>query len=113
MTAKLRHPRIIEIARTEGKVTVDGLAAMLDVTEQTVRRDLAALADAGQLERVHGGAVLPLGTRNMAYAERQRLNHQAKTQIGLAAAKRIPDDICLFLPAAPAFSVLPPACALF
>ena len=54
-----RHTEILDIVRREGRVTVEGLADHFSVTQQTIRRDLAELADNGRLERVHGGAVLP------------------------------------------------------
>ncbi len=59
-----RHTQILERARQDGKVTVDGLANTFDVTLQTIRRDLTELAEQGRLERVHGGAVLPSGITN-------------------------------------------------
>lgn len=97
MSVKLRHPEIVRLAKIDGKVTVEGLAGALGVTLQTIRRDLAELAAAGQLERVHGGAVLPSGTRNIAYEERRGLNDTAKARIGMRCAEMIPNDICLFL----------------
>lgn len=81
-----RHAEILEIARREGKVTVEGLAARFDVTLQTIRRDLTDLADQGRLSRVHGGAVLPLGTVNIAYEERRALGAAGKAAIARAAA---------------------------
>ena len=57
MAQLFRHPEILEIARQEGRVTVEDLAARFGVTVQTIRRDLADLAEAGRLARVHGGAV--------------------------------------------------------
>ncbi|MGG7565406.1 DeoR/GlpR family DNA-binding transcription regulator [Rhodovulum sp. DZ06] len=59
MSATFRRPEILEIARRDGRVTVDGLAAHFGVALQTIRRDLADLAEEGRLERVHGGAILP------------------------------------------------------
>lgn len=97
MSQTFRHPEILEIARREGKVTVDGLAEHFGVTLQTIRRDLSDLADAGRLERVHGGAVLPSGTTNIGYEERRSLNPDAKSAIARTCAARIPDDISLFL----------------
>lgn len=97
MSQTIRHPEILEMARREGKVTVDGLAAHFNVTLQTIRRDLTDLADSGQLERVHGGAVLPSGTTNIGYEERRVLNPDAKAAIARACAEQIPDDISLFL----------------
>ncbi len=97
MSSTFRHPEILEIARREGKVTVEGLAAHFGVTLQTIRRDLTDLAEAGRLERVHGGAVLPSGTSNIGYEERRSLNSAAKAAIARACAARIPNGISIFL----------------
>ncbi|MHA6325966.1 DeoR/GlpR family DNA-binding transcription regulator [Roseivivax sp. CAU 1753] len=97
MSQTFRLPEIVEIARRDGKVTVEGLAAHFGVTLQTIRRDLTELADGGRLERVHGGAVLPSGTTNIGYEERRALNPAAKTAIAEACAAQIPDDSSLFL----------------
>lgn len=93
----LRKSEIIEIARREGKITVEGLVAYFGVTPQTIRRDLAELADSGQLERVHGGAVLPSTTTNIAYKERRELNLSSKVDIARECAKHIPNDCSVFL----------------
>ncbi len=97
MSQTFRHPEILDIARRDGKVTVEGLAAQFGVTLQTIRRDLTELAEAGRLERVHGGAVLPSGTSNIGYEDRRALNAEAKTAIAKACAAQIPDDISMFL----------------
>lgn len=97
MSQTFRHPEILEIARREGKVTVEGLAVHFGVTLQTIRRDLTDLAEAGRLERVHGGAVLPSGTTNIGYEERRSLNPETKTAIARSCAARIPNGISLFL----------------
>ncbi len=97
MSQVFRHPEILEIARRDGKVTVEGLAAHFGVTLQTIRRDLTELADAGRLERVHGGAVLPSGTTNIGYEERRSLNQQAKQCIAQVCAGAIPEGSSLFL----------------
>jgi len=97
MSQTFRHPEILDIARREGKVTVERLAEHFGVTLQTIRRDLSDLAELGRLERVHGGAVLPSGTTNIAYAERRSLHHESKAAIGRACASRIPEDASIFL----------------
>ncbi len=56
--ADARRDRIVEILRREGTVRVTDLAARLDVTPVTARRDVALLADEGVVRRVHGGAAL-------------------------------------------------------
>lgn len=97
MVLTLRKPEIIDIARREGKVTVERLVSHFGVTPQTIRRDLTELAEAGQLERVHGGAVLPSNTVNIAYNERRDLNPAAKVDIARACAAAIPNDSSVFL----------------
>ena len=97
MGQTLRKPEIISIARREGKVTVDMLVSHFRVTPQTIRRDLTELADAGQLERVHGGAVLPSTTVNLGYSERRELNQPAKVDIARLCARHIPHDCSVFL----------------
>ncbi len=92
-----RQKEILELARTEGKVTVLGLAEHYDVTVQTIRRDLSELAESGQLERVHGGAVIPSGVVNIVYNERQRLNESGKKSIAAACAEAIPDGASIFM----------------
>lgn len=97
MSQSFRQPDILEIARHEGKVTVEGLAERFGVTVQTIRRDLTELADAGRLQRVHGGAILPSGTANIGYEDRRILNQEAKRSIAHACAAQIPDGASVFL----------------
>ena len=97
MSQSFRQPEIVEIARREGKVTVEGLAERFGVTLQTIRRDLTELADAGRLERVHGGAIPPSGTSNIGYEDRRGLNAEAKHAIARACAKAIPEGASVFL----------------
>ncbi|MBT2500613.1 DeoR/GlpR family transcriptional regulator [Agromyces sp. ISL-38] len=53
-----RRERIMDEIRRAGKVVVRDLAVLLGVTELTIRRDIAELADRGLVTRVHGGATL-------------------------------------------------------
>ena len=97
MSQNFRQPQILQIARTEGRVVAEDLSERFGVSVQTIRRDLSELADAGALERVHGGAVWPSGVRNIAYDERRSLNQDAKAAIGRACAAEIPDGASVFL----------------
>lgn len=97
MSQTSRKPEIISIARRDGKVTVEGLVDRFGVTHQTIRRDLTELAEAGQLERVHGGAILPSTTVNIGYSERRMLNQSAKVDIARLCARHIPNDCSVFL----------------
>ena len=97
MSHGLRQPEILGIARRDGRVTVDQLAGRFGVSVQTIRRDLAELAEAGKLERVHGGAVLPSAVSNIGYDDRRDLAREAKAAIAEACAADIPDGSSLFL----------------
>jgi len=97
MSQSFRQPDILDIARKDGKVTVEGLAEEFGVTLQTIRRDLTELCEAGKLERVHGGAILPSGTTNIGYNERRNLNNVAKTEIARACTLHIPEGSSVFL----------------
>lgn len=97
MAEDLRHQTILARIRAEGRVNAQVLARQLGVSVQTVRRDLGALAEAGLIGRVHGGAVLPSGTRNIGYNERRDLRHSGKDAIGRATAARIPNGASIYL----------------
>lgn len=93
----LRHARILEIARHAGSVAVETLAAELDVTPQTIRRDLNLLAQRSMLSRVHGGAVVTSGVDNLDRESRRHVAAQAKAAIGAAAAALVPNGSSLFI----------------
>lgn len=57
MYAEERQQTIALLAQEHGRVSVADLAKRFDVSSETVRRDLDALAHLGILSRVHGGAV--------------------------------------------------------
>jgi DeoR family glycerol-3-phosphate regulon repressor len=97
MVSNFRQQEILELARQDGKVMVDDLSAHYGVTVQTIRRDLSDLAEAGQLDRVHGGAVVPSGVVNIIYEERRRLNEAGKKSIAIKCAQAIPNDASVFM----------------
>jgi DeoR family glycerol-3-phosphate regulon repressor len=92
-----RHKNILDIARRTGRVTVEDLAQELDVTPQTIRKDLNELCDRTLLSRVHGGAVITSGVDNLEYEARRLLAKEEKLAIGAAAAALIPDQASLFI----------------
>lgn len=57
MLAQQRQDAILERVRQHGAVRVADLVIELDVSDMTVRRDIAELARRGLVDRVHGGAV--------------------------------------------------------
>ena len=92
MYALERHQEILSRARGHGRVEVKQLADELDVTPETVRRDLTALERLGLLRRVHGGAipVERLGVE-LAVAEREERLAGQKERIAKIALDELPD----------------------
>ena len=97
MALSFRQTEILALARSEGRVVVEALAERFGVTLQTIRRDLTELAEAGHLDRVHGGAVLRSGVSNIGYEERRALHDAAKAAIGRACAQAIPDNCSMIV----------------
>ncbi len=92
MYAIERHQEILGRARREGHVDVKNLAEELDVTPETVRRDLTALERLGMLRRVRGGAVPVerLGAE-LAVADREERLTAEKERIAKVALDQLPD----------------------
>src|ERR1700733_2321514 len=95
--ATKRQSQIIAVLRQSGRVAVEDLAAHFNVASQTIRRDLNDLSEAGQVVRVHGGAIVASGVENLAYQARQLVAHDQKKLIGETAARLIPDNSSLFI----------------
>lgn len=54
-----RKNRILDILEAEGRVEVEFLAQDMNVSKETIRRDLRELEEESLLKRTHGGAVCP------------------------------------------------------
>ncbi|MCG8359862.1 MAG: DeoR/GlpR family transcriptional regulator [Kiloniellales bacterium] len=92
-----RRQRILELVRRQGFASIEALAQELDVTPQTIRRDINALCDSDQLRRYHGGAGLPSSVENLAYTTRQVLYLEEKQHIAQELACHIPNRASLFI----------------
>jgi DeoR family transcriptional regulator, fructose operon transcriptional repressor len=100
MYAEERQAVIVSRARAAGRVNVAELAESLDVTPETVRRDLSALERAGLLRRVHGGAiVVDLVGFEPALAVRESVNTAEKISIAEAAVAFLPEEGAIALDA--------------
>ncbi len=93
-----RQLQLLEVVRARSSVTVEALAETLQVTLQTVRRDVQRLAEAGLLTRFHGGVRVPSSTtENIAHQERTSLHAEGKARIAKAVAAQVPNDCSLIL----------------
>lgn len=100
MFAVERQKRILELLNENGAVTVSRLAEELEVTEETVRRDLEKLEKASALIRTHGGAIpFEESNQELSLKERKKLNTEAKTLLAKEAVKHIHSGDTVFLDA--------------
>ncbi|MCP3965876.1 MAG: DeoR/GlpR transcriptional regulator [Lentisphaerae bacterium] len=91
-----RRQQIIYLLKQEGKVTAQNLSVRLNVSEDTIRRDLKDLELSGHLTRVHGGA-LPRSPSHSPYSARQTQNTNAKISIAKEVTKLINSDQVIFI----------------
>ncbi|MEU4926268.1 DeoR/GlpR family DNA-binding transcription regulator [Streptomyces yokosukanensis] len=80
-----RQQLILERARGQGSVGVRVLARELDVSSETIRRDLRVLESYGLLRRTHGGAY-PVETRSFETSWETRTRRLVPEQRRIAAA---------------------------
>ena len=87
-----RKRRIVELVTERDGCSVADLAADLDFSKATIRRDLQELEDSGRIERSHGGAVPASSVgQERSYGQREVDRLAAKQAIGARAADLIQD----------------------
>jgi DeoR/GlpR family transcriptional regulator of sugar metabolism len=96
VTAQARRGAIRDLLRSR-PVSVEELAVRFDVTASTIRRDLAALTDAGEIVRTYGGAVATGGEQSLH--EREKLAAVAKAAIAREAERDVRTGQLLLLDA--------------
>jgi DeoR family fructose operon transcriptional repressor len=95
-----RQQWIVEHARSVGRVEVANLSDELDVTTETIRRDLKVLERHGLLRRVHGGAI-PVERLGFepGLATRDAVLTAEKERIAKAALAELPAEGSILLDA--------------
>lgn len=89
-----RRSEIVRQTESKGKVGVEELARMLNVSQVTIRNDLNALNSKGLVVRARGGAVASNRlTRELSMQERYRDDLSVKRRLGRAVAGLIGDDV--------------------
>lgn len=91
MLAAERCEKIVRLVDERGGVRVSELSEMFGVTEETIRRDLAKLEQAGRLMRSHGGAVSVQNDQSpeIPFFEREVTNVEEKKEIAHAAIQHV------------------------
>ncbi|NWG17485.1 MAG: substrate-binding domain-containing protein [Chloroflexi bacterium] len=100
MTTYERQQTILRLVQERASVRVAELAEQLDVSEGTVRNDLTALEEAGQLVRVRGGAVARRDAGfTPLFRSRAQVNALAKQKIARWASELVQDGDSIVLDA--------------
>jgi len=86
-----RQAAILARLDRDGRVVSASLADELQVSPDSIRRDLLELEAAGELQRVHGGAVRPL-PGNPRFLERLEEDDPGKETVARRAADLLADD---------------------
>ncbi len=88
MLTSERKAHILSTLQRERRVVAKAVSRELGLSEDTIRRDLRELAEAGLLQRVHGGA-LPASPALADLAGRQKIGLDGKTAIARRAARLV------------------------
>jgi len=83
---RARQREILKTLQHTRQVDATELAQRFGVSGMTIRRDLAELDEAGQLQRVHGGAII---RRAPAYGSRSSIRAPEKAAIARAVAQLV------------------------
>ncbi|MGM7721994.1 DeoR/GlpR family DNA-binding transcription regulator [Metabacillus sp. Hm71] len=87
-----RYRAIMRELELKNKIRVVDLAEKLNVTPETIRKDLSALEEKKKLRRIHGGAVQYIGLiKEHHFNKKIGIFHYQKKLIGEAAARYIMD----------------------
>ncbi|QLG92949.1 DeoR/GlpR transcriptional regulator [Pseudomonas yamanorum] len=93
----LRKQKILLLLERDGKVMASELVDHFAVSQDTIRRDLGELANAGLLQRVHGGALPRPKDTGKDYFTRVSETNEIKMHLARLAASRAQDgQIVLF-----------------
>lgn len=101
MTTFDRRQRLLALLQVQPGISVSEMAKQVNVTEGTIRNDLNALSGEGRLVRVRGGAQLVEGSlsHSSGFAERLKVNQNAKQIIARWAAELVEDGDSILLDA--------------
>ncbi|WP_176233410.1 DeoR/GlpR family DNA-binding transcription regulator [Candidatus Hakubella thermalkaliphila] len=98
--AEERWAKIVELLKSQSRISVAELSQIFDISEGTARRDLNELERRGVIRRTHGGAILRTRTSlDVPLRTREESHLQEKERIGRLAAYLISDGETIFIDA--------------
>ncbi|KAE9530204.1 MULTISPECIES: DeoR/GlpR family DNA-binding transcription regulator [Testudinibacter] len=97
ITGNPRHDKLISLVMDNGYISNEELANILDVTTQTIRRDIRVLSQMKLISRHHGGAGRVSSIDNTDFSIRETSHIEEKKSIANKIAEYIPDGSTLFI----------------
>jgi DeoR family glycerol-3-phosphate regulon repressor len=97
MQSSQREREILDLLNDSGSGRIQDLSQRLNVTEETIRRNVKRLEAQGLVTKVHGGVHLKDWGPEPTFAQRFVQNPAAKRQIARHLARMIGDGSSLFL----------------
>jgi DeoR/GlpR family transcriptional regulator of sugar metabolism len=94
--AEERQNHILSLVKAHRSISITEIQRRLNVSRETIRRDLLTLAEQRKLRKTHGGAI-SLESQEPDMAVRQTTNVAGKQAIGALAAGMIPDGASIIL----------------
>ncbi|WP_172449334.1 DeoR/GlpR family DNA-binding transcription regulator [Bowmanella denitrificans] len=97
MNTAERLIEVMNILRQQQSSSVSELASRLNVTMETIRRDIRHLEKNGNVVKMHGSVRLPDALLEPSYKKRINMHAQVKQQIGRQAAGLVQDGMTVFI----------------
>ncbi|QRV25632.1 DeoR/GlpR family DNA-binding transcription regulator [Marinomonas foliarum] len=92
-----RQKEALSVIEESGFVTIEALASMFEVSQQTVRRDIILMDNLHLVERFHGGAGTLSSSKRSGYIQKQIVNTSGKIAIGHTLSLVIPLKADIYL----------------
>jgi DeoR family transcriptional regulator, glycerol-3-phosphate regulon repressor len=92
-----RHGEILKLLELQGSASIAALARQLDVSTETIRRDIRPLVESGSIVRIHGAVGIAGQLGEAPFERRMREHATAKKAIARHLAATIHDGDTLML----------------
>lgn len=97
MLSQERQEVILRHLQTNRSVRIADLSTILEVTRETIRKDLYEMEQKGLVRKVHGGAILKKANLETKYVTRKTVNEQEKKAIAKKAAELVEDGDTIYI----------------
>lgn len=97
MDINQRQKWIIDALNEQKSIRIADICKELDVSRETIRKDIYTLSQQGLVQAIRGGATLPSSVKETKYEQRKRLNLNEKKDIAKNAIRFIRNGDSVFL----------------